>query len=351
MASCWKVRLTNEMHITRWDPADGAALSGCKAAWDAAQDIDDPDGSRMTEAVLGGFLRLSFGADPAEAWFVPGTAPGSVTGWYRLCLPDLENLDRASLMIVVHPEHRRQGLGRDLLRHAAGRAAAAGRAVLGGEVRNGSAGDAFAAAVGAKPGVPVTLRRLDLRAAPTEKLARLREEAAAAAAAAGYSLIRWTGPVPAEYQASFAAVLNAYGDAPHDEGEEAQEWDADRVRERAGTAAQVMGLRSYQIAAIHDASGEMAGMTQLGVAPGDPAWGHQGLTAVTRRHRGHRLGLLLKAAMLEWLAEAEPAVERIETGNAAANDRMIAVNDALGFQPVKPDLHSVEFPVREALSL
>jgi hypothetical protein len=33
------------MRITQWDPADTAALSGCKAAWDAAQDIDDPDGS------------------------------------------------------------------------------------------------------------------------------------------------------------------------------------------------------------------------------------------------------------------------------------------------------------------
>ena len=90
-------------------------------------------------------------------------------------------------------------------------------------------------------------------------------------------------------------------------------------------------------------------MTQLGVSPDDPRWGHQGLTAVTRQHRGHRLGLLVKTAMLEWLAEAEPAVERIDTGNAADNEHMIAVNDALGFEADLPAFHTVELSVAEAL--
>ena len=64
---------------------------------------------------------------------------------------------------------------------------------------------------------------------------------------------------------------------------------------------------------------------------------------MTRQHRGHRLGLLVKTAMLDWLAEAEPAIERIETGNAAANDHMIAVNDVLGFELDLPASH-VELP-------
>ena len=334
------------MRITQWDPADTAALSGCKAAWDAAQDIDDPDGARMTEQVMAGWLRLTFIGDPAEAWFIPGTAPGSVVGWYRMALPDLEDLDRAGLMIVIHPEHRRQGLGLAMLKHAAERAAAAGRSVLDSEVRDGSAGDAFAVAIGAKSGIAATMRRLDLRTVPPGKFARLRS--AAAAAAAGYSLVRWTGPTPPEYQAPLAGVLNAYADAPHDEGREAEEWDADRVRERADTPSRAMGQRSYAIAAVRDATGEMAAMTEFFVAPDDPRWGHQGLTAVTRPHRGHRLGLLLKTTMLEWLAEAEPGIERIDTGNAAANDHMIAVNDALGFEIAPPAYHSVELAVADA---
>jgi hypothetical protein len=57
---------------------------------------------------------------------------------------------------------------------------------------------------------------------------------------------------------------------------------------------------------------------------------------VTRPHRGHRLGLLVKTAMLQWLAQAEPRLERIATGNVASNSHMIAVNEDLGHQVVHP---------------
>lgn len=75
----------------------------------------------------------------------------------------------------------------------------------------------------------------------------------------------------------------------------------------------------------------MAALTQVGVDPADPGWGHQMNTAVTRKHRGHRLGLLAKIAMLELLAAAEPQLERVVTWNAESNRHMIAVNEALGY--------------------
>ena len=62
-----------------------------------------------------------------------------------------------------------------------------------------------------------------------------------------------------------------------------------------------------------------------------PERGFQELTAVARPHRGHRLGLLLKVAMLDLLAAGEPQLTRIITGNAAGNDHMIAINDKLGY--------------------
>jgi hypothetical protein len=84
--------------------------------------------------------------------------------------------------------------------------------------------------------------------------------------------------------------------------------------------------------ATGDASGELAALTQLGVDPESPEWGHQGLTAVTRPHRGHRLGLLVKVAMLEQLASCEPQLSRIITDNTDTNQHMIAINAALGYQ-------------------
>ena len=83
-------------------------------------------------------------------------------------------------------------------------------------------------------------------------------------------------------------------------------------------------------------------------APGDaarsaatPRWwsartgrevGLQADTAVSRAHRGHRLGLLLKIDMMRWLAEAEPQLEVMETWNNADNGFMVRVNELLGYR-------------------
>ena len=91
------------------------------------------------------------------------------------------------------------------------------------------------------------------------------------------------------------------------------------------------GARRYTIAAASDETGELAAFSVLSVDPDHPDWGFQGDTGVLRHHRGHRLGMLVKAAMLEWLATAEPGLRRIETGNAATNKYMIAINEQLGF--------------------
>ena len=55
-------------------------------------------------------------------------------------------------------------------------------------------------------------------------------------------------------------------------------------------------------------------------------------------HRGHRLGLLLKADMLRWLAETEPALEAVDTFNAESNDHMVAVNERLGYRVMGREL-------------
>ena len=49
-------------------------------------------------------------------------------------------------------------------------------------------------------------------------------------------------------------------------------------------------------------------------------------------HRGHRLGLRLKADNLIRATDAEPALRAIDTWNAEENLHMVAVNEALGFR-------------------
>ena len=136
-------------------------------------------------------------------------------------------------------------------------------------------------------------------------------------------------------------------DAPHGANDEPEVWDGRRVRERGEAFLRDGLLRSHCVAAVRDADGEMAAFTEMLVAPEHPDWGFQELTAVTRAHRGHRLGLLVKAAMLEWLTEQEPALARVSTYNAAVNRHMIAINEELGFEVSGPPYQDIEFRVAD----
>jgi RimJ/RimL family protein N-acetyltransferase len=76
----------------------------------------------------------------------------------------------------------------------------------------------------------------------------------------------------------------------------------------------------------------MVGHTFVVLHAAEPRHAHQADTAVSRGHRGHKLGLLLKIEAMRWLAEAEPQLEVIETWNNVDNTFMIAVNEALGYR-------------------
>jgi RimJ/RimL family protein N-acetyltransferase len=189
-------------------------------------------------------------------------------------------------------------------------------------------------------------RVLELAKIPAGATARLRETAAKAAD--GYSLVRWEGVVPDDRLDQVASLQNAMNDAPRDAGVAPQAWDAERVRDRMNARVARSPSRRYSLAAVHGATGEMAAITTVSVDPDVPDWGHQLITAVTRPHRGHRLGLLTKAAMLSWLAEAEPQVERIVTWNAASNRHMIAVNEELGYEVWGRPYRTAELPAAAA---
>jgi GNAT superfamily N-acetyltransferase len=340
------MRLAGAMPIVRWAQGDDAGMRACCELDRACFLVDDPDGPPLSERLLRSYLEHP--REPAQTWYLPAEAgePG-LQAMYHLQLPDRENLHRATLFLQVRPSHRRRGTGGALLRHAAQQAAQDGRTVLRGETFKGSAGEAFAQYVGAKASLADARRVLVVAKVPAGRIAALRESAARAAA--GYSLVTWTGSIPEEYLAGFAGVFNALNDGPHSPGQEARIWDAERVRERIDIPREKSGNRHYAVAAVHDATGELAGVTQVSVDPDTLPWGQQLVTAVTRPHRGHRLGLLLKAAMIEWLASAEPCVARIVTTNDATNQYMIAVNEALGYELLDPQLESYELRVADVL--
>lgn len=317
------------MKLERFDPAAGDDLvRACHEIYLAGVPADDPDGPRMSPRFFAGWLEAGWTQDPSESWLARDSS-GEPCGWYHLSLPQRENQHLAQVIPVVHASRRRARLGTALLRMAAARAQELGRTLLWGQARDGSPGAHFARAAGARPGITEVRRVLELGSIPAGHLASLRQQAQAAAR--GYAVLAWDGPVPEEHLAGVAAVNAVVNDAPRDAGHEAERWDPERVRMGdRGAAAQ--GLRSYMVAARSTATGELTGLSHVMVDPADPAWGQQGLTAVTRPHRGHRLGLLVKVAMLELLAGRESQLTRIITGNARENQHMIAINAALGYR-------------------
>ena len=306
--------------IVPFDPASAGAARAIHELRETARIADQPFTAPMAPQVTRAWLSEGWTADPAVTWYVPGADPGTADGYYRLELPDLENQDRARLSLAVRPSRRRTGLGTGLLRHAAREAVAVSAgATLGGE-------DVW--------------RHHDVGTIPAGLLDSLR--ATAEKAAAGYSLASWAGAVPDNRLGQVASVFNALNDRPRDEGTEPVLWDAARVRDRWNGR---FGFREYAVAAIHDATGDMAGIVQVVVHPETPEWGGIAFTAVARQHRGHRLGLLVKVAITEQLLAAEPDLQRIHTQNAASNRHMIAINEMLGYKVTGPPVVSAELSV------
>ena len=269
-----------------------------------------------------------FDPSPHESWIATDPA-GEAAGCYLLTLPAQDNLSRAHVVLRVPPDRRRAGIGTALLRHCAGRARLAGRSWLAEQTWDGSAGAGFAAAVGASAGIADVHRTLLVDDEARSRLPGLRREAEARAT--GYSLLSWVGPTPEDRLEQVAAVHAAMADAPRNAGVEPSVWDADRIRRLEKLTAE-HGVGSYTVVARHDASDRLAAITQIVTDPGAPGWGIQQLTAVLQQHRGHRLGLLVKVAMLELLGSAAPDVGRIVTDNAGSNEHMIAINAQLGFE-------------------
>ncbi len=336
------------MRIERVDVAGRPEVVGaCYEILRAAQAVDDPDGPPASRRMFEGWLeKKSWNGDPQEMWVALGEGDDGVVGWYLLHLPSTDNLHLASFDVMVRQDRARRGLGTALLRHVASRALEERRSLLHSWARDGSRGEAFARSRGATGGIAQIRRVLELDKSAADRLGKLR--AAAESAAAGYRFVSWIAPTPEEYRDQVAAIHNALADAPHDPSWHPPSWDAERVR-KVDRWIERRRIRLYTVAACHQAIGELAALTQVGVESDVPDWGFQELTAVARAHRGHRLGLLLKVAMQQWLAEAEPQLRRILTGNAGANDYMIAINEALGYRVSGPPFRSWEFQVADVL--
>lgn len=315
------------MDISRVDPHDvDLELAGRLAAVERASleharlEVPPTPGSSLLSE-----LRRGNHGRPVDGLWVAGQL-NDPAGWASVQLPWLDNLESAHVRGMVAPPRRREGIGSALLTEALDFARASRRsAVFTGTWADGP-GTGFLEAHGFTTAGQhrYDVRRLDLADGSRDEL---YDDAAAAAAA--YELVRITGPAPEELLPGLVRLHEAINDAPADEGQEPDVWDAERLRGYDTSMAR-RGQTTYRVLARHLPTGEWAGMSLLCVDEVAPSVAFQEDTNVVDAHRGNRLGLLMKCEMLRWLAAERPEVKATDTWNATDNRHMVAVNERLG---------------------
>ena len=292
---------------------------------------------------------------PLRRRILLGARTGSgLAGVAMVTLPLTDNLHSARVHVAVAPAARRTGLGTRLYAAAEQAAVGNGRRTLLGETDHpGRPGAGAGSTLAPKSGtgsVPsdaaaqfavrsgFTLEQVDrvslLNVADINDGPEV-SAAAAAAAGDGYALEFWHGACPEPLVSAYALLRQKMStDAPMAGLDlEEEQWDAARIRETERKAQEMDA--QVLVSAVRDvSSGQLAGHTVLMVFNSNPAVAFQDDTLVLHGHRGHRLGMLLKAANLVRLQEELPAAARIWTWNAAENSYMLTINEKLGFEAV-----------------
>jgi GNAT superfamily N-acetyltransferase len=325
------------VEVRRIDPYDEDALAGCAAVLEASDTEMWPDLHGYSVVDLRAFARFE---GTSRRWEVLAAAEpgGPVVGVALMEFPKLENPHSTEIILAVHPEHRRRGVGTAIVEKMVERATADGRRTLNTivDVPVGLADEHASAPFARSTGFEQTLtgnkRLLRLPFDPVRR-GELRATVANAPDAHEYRTMAFVAPWPEEFLDDHCTLLRVMStDEPAGDGErETEHWDAARLRESDELDA-ARGATVLAAVAEHLPSGKLVATTELAVSKDSPGEAWQQITVVHPDHRGHRLGLAVKLANLDLLAERAPDVRVLQTGNASVNKPMIAVNEMMGFE-------------------
>ena len=236
--------------------------------------------------------------------------------------------------LFVDPTQRRRGYGSELLTHLEATARDLGRAAIlfwvpeDATERGAGPNRGFAPRHGYDVVEENVQRDLDWPRPPGEldRLERSWREHAR-----GYEILSWRDATPEsllEGRAHLMAIMPVeVPDAGY--GLEEERWDAARLRAHEQRTHE-MGRDLLVAVARERTSAALVGFSELSVSRERPGTAYQWDTLVTRAHRGHRLGGLLKIATMRLLAAGGYETHQIMTSNNERNVAMIAVNEALG---------------------
>lgn len=336
------------------DAADAGPLLALTAVCNdvVAHDWGTRDYDRTPQEILGSLRDQTYVRKVRR--LVTSDDDGTPMAYLAMNLPLQDNTHTGLVEIGVLPPFRRQGIGSALHDEALRIARAAGRRALTAstdqreEPAQGPATLVPSTGTGRVSADAPATRFATARGWQLEQVARrsvlqvpvddvtLAGHRAAAQAAAGddYRVVHWGSHAPDEWVDEYARLNTRMStDVPLGGLDLVEDvWDAARIRT---TEAQFVdrGIELVVAAAEHVPTHTLAAYTTLMLPPDNEEFVHQEDTLVVKEHRGRRLGMLVKAANLQRLAEVRPQARRVATWNAEENSYMLRINIDLGFRP------------------
>jgi GNAT superfamily N-acetyltransferase len=311
--------------LREWDPGT-ASIDELGAVLRAINEIvvaDVPEDPPWREDMFREYLAITKPGERRTSWLAT-TDGGEVLGHASLLA--LEEIGVLELSVV--PEARRNKVGTALLAAVARRAAEEGFESVGVEVIGGTPSVNFFEAHRFECAFIEMRNRLDLSGVDWLRLGEM-----AAGIGAGYRVEYHPGGPPPEFYAQYAAAKEAARASVVEDLElRPSSYDSERLAASLRTL-HARGLKPYIVIAVHEATGTIAGLTEVVVPAQRPTRADQYDTIEVPAHRGYGISRAIKARMLFELRAAEPHLVDVQTWNALENEPLLQVNAELGFKP------------------
>ncbi|GIJ21632.1 GNAT family N-acetyltransferase [Micromonospora lutea] len=314
--------------VREWDPrtASSAEIASLLDTLNAVLAADLPQDPPWRESCLREYLAEVMPGERRISWVAQDDPdadgrPGAILGQVHVLL--LGNI--GVLEVLVHPSVRRSGLGRDLVLRAARRVYQEGFESIGVEVVGDTPAVAFYESLGFSREYVETRSVLDLAGVDWAELAEM-----STGVGEGYRVQFHPGGPPDELIETYARAKAEARDI--EDGElRPSSYDPQRLRDSLDCLHR-RGMKPYIVLALHERTGEVAGLTEVVVPAQHPTRADQYDTIVVQDHRGHGIDRAIKARMLLELRSAEPQLTEVQTWNAQANEAMLKVNAELGYR-------------------
>ncbi len=247
-----------------------------------------------------------------------------------------ENKHMAQFELNVHPDFRRQGLGRQLLSLIAGFVQEQNRRLLMTDtIDRIPAGEIFMQHIGAQKGMEAHTNQLRLAELNHEQLAGWLSRGQQNQAE--FELGFWDGAYPEDKIQQITELYDLTNQQPFGDLEiEDMHMTPEQLRQSENNFF-ARGLQRWTFYIVDRVTGKFAGYTETLWNPSNPEVLSQMMTGVFPQYRNKGLGRWLKAVMLDKALKERPQVKYVRTGNADSNTAMLKINNELGFKPYFAD--------------